>query len=94
MWQIITLYITLKNKDVLTSSFSSLINPLIIFCSFLSKQLFCSILIAFNKTCFTLAVTVYEGGSVNDTGDTHNENVNVSVTAIPETDCLVCKKLV
>ena len=74
-----------KNKDVLTSSFSSLINPLIIFCS---------ILIAFNKTCFTLAVTVYEGGSVNDTGDTHNENVNVSVTAIPETDCLVCKKLV
>ena len=44
-------------------------------------------------TKFTLAVTAYEGGSVNDTGDTHNENINVSVTAIPETGCLVCKKL-
>ena len=42
---------------------------------------------------FTLAVAAYEGGSVNDPGDTHNENVNVSVTAIPETGCLVCKKL-
>ena len=32
---------------------------------------------------FTLAVTASEGGSVNDPGDTHNENANVSLTATP-----------
>jgi len=32
---------------------------------------------------FTLAVNAYEWGSVNDPGDTHNENTNVSVTATP-----------
>jgi len=32
---------------------------------------------------FTLAVTASEGGSVNDLGDTHNENANVSLTATP-----------
>jgi len=32
---------------------------------------------------FTLAVTASEGGSVNDPGDTHNENTNVSLTATP-----------
>ena len=32
---------------------------------------------------FTLAVTSSEGGSVNDPGDTHNENTNVSLTASP-----------
>ena len=43
---------------------------------------------------FTLAVNDYEWGSVNDPGDTHNENANVSVTATPETGFLVCKKLI
>ena len=32
---------------------------------------------------FTLAVTASEGGSVNDPGDAHNENANVSLTATP-----------
>ena len=32
---------------------------------------------------FTLAVAASEGGSVNDPGDTHNENTNVSLTASP-----------
>ena len=32
---------------------------------------------------FTTAVTASEGGSVNDPGDTHNENANVSLTATP-----------
>ena len=32
---------------------------------------------------FTLAVNAYKWGSVNDLGDTHNENANVSVTAKP-----------
>ena len=34
-------------------------------------------------TKFTLAVTASEGGSVNDPGDTHNENTNVSLSASP-----------
>ena len=33
---------------------------------------------------FTLAVAASEGGSVNDPGDTHNENTNVSLTATPD----------
>ena len=33
---------------------------------------------------FTLAVAASEGGSVNDPGDTHNENDNVSLTASPD----------
>ena len=32
---------------------------------------------------FTLVVTASEGGSVNDPGETHNENTNVSLTATP-----------
>ena len=32
---------------------------------------------------FTLAVAASEGGSVNNPGDTHNENTNVSLTASP-----------
>ena len=32
---------------------------------------------------YTLTVAASEGGSVNDPGDTHNENANVSLTASP-----------
>ena len=32
---------------------------------------------------YTLTVAASEGGSVNDPGDTHNENSNVSLTASP-----------
>ena len=32
---------------------------------------------------FTLVVTASDGGSVNDPGETHNENANVSLTATP-----------
>ena len=34
-------------------------------------------------TKFTLAVAASEGGSVNTSGGTYNENTNVSVTATP-----------
>ena len=41
---------------------------------------------------FTLTVAASEGGSVNDPGDAHNENTNVTVTATPETGWLFYKR--
>ena len=33
---------------------------------------------------YTLSVTASEGGSVNNTGGTHNANTNVTISANPE----------
>ena len=41
---------------------------------------------------YTLTVAASEGRSVNDPGDTHNENTNVKVTATPETGWLFYKR--